>query len=213
MSTTSPHPSRETTGTATRPRSDDAHSAGRVDPTPTGHTAVVSRAGARWLAVTRIALGVTFLWAFLDKTFGLGYSTGSARSWLSGGSPTKGFLSHVEVGPLTDLFHALAGNVVVDWVFMLGLLGIGVALITGVGLWIAAASGAVMMMMMWAAEWPPAQLTTAGEPSGSTNPLVDYHLLYALMLITLAVLRAGHTWGLADRWGASALGRRFPWAR
>jgi thiosulfate dehydrogenase [quinone] large subunit len=26
-------------------------------------------------------------------TFGLGYSTSSAQSWLNGGSPTKGFLS------------------------------------------------------------------------------------------------------------------------
>lgn len=33
----------------------------------------------------------TSLWAFLDKTFGLGYSTRVAKAWVNGGSPTKGF--------------------------------------------------------------------------------------------------------------------------
>ena len=44
------------------------------------------------LILLRLALGVEFLWAFVDKLFGLGYSTPSARAWLNGGSPTKGFL-------------------------------------------------------------------------------------------------------------------------
>src|SRR5688500_8924937 len=42
-------------------------------------------------AVTRRCLGWTFLWPFLDKTFGLGYAAPSADAWLSGGSPTRGF--------------------------------------------------------------------------------------------------------------------------
>src|ERR671919_2338782 len=32
--------------------------------------------GARFWGVLRIAMGTTFLWAFLDKAFGLGFSTG-----------------------------------------------------------------------------------------------------------------------------------------
>jgi thiosulfate dehydrogenase [quinone] large subunit len=43
------------------------------------------------LAGIRLALGWIFLWAFLDKTFGLGHETIAAKSWLNGGSPTKGF--------------------------------------------------------------------------------------------------------------------------
>ena len=50
-------------------------------------------AGLRALAGLRIATGFIFLWAFLDKLFGLGYSTASAKSWIHGGSPTKGYLS------------------------------------------------------------------------------------------------------------------------
>ena len=50
-------------------------------------------------ALGRIGLGWTFLWAFLDKVFGLGFSTPSDRSWLSGGSPTEGFLANSAAGP------------------------------------------------------------------------------------------------------------------
>ena len=37
--------------------------------------AMLTRTAARALAVLRIATGFVFLWAFLDKTFGLGYAT------------------------------------------------------------------------------------------------------------------------------------------
>jgi thiosulfate dehydrogenase [quinone] large subunit len=47
--------------------------------------------------------------AFLDTTFGLGYATPAARAWINGGSPTKGFLSNVAVGPFESTFHAWAG--------------------------------------------------------------------------------------------------------
>ena len=43
-----------------------------------------------------------------------------------------------------------------------------------------------MMLGMWAAEWPLDKVTSAGEPSMSTNPIVDYHIIYALALIALA---------------------------
>ncbi|KYH44731.1 DoxX family membrane protein [Branchiibius sp. NY16-3462-2] len=154
----------------------------------------------RVLAVLRIATGFIFLWAFLDKTFGLGYSTPSARAWINGGSPTKGFLSHVEVGPLQSFFHSIAGNPVADWLFMLGLLAIGVALIVGAGLRLAAIGATLMMAMMWIAEWPLAQTTATGDPSGSTNPIVDYHVIYALVAIVCALSYAGRTWGIGSWW-------------
>ena len=60
-----------------------------------------------WLSVSRILIGLVFLWAFFDKLFGLGFATTADKSWLSGGSPTTGFLSHVQ-GPFADVFNALA---------------------------------------------------------------------------------------------------------
>lgn len=173
--------------------------------------ALITSAAAQWLAVTRIVLGLIFVWAFLDKTFGLGYATPSARAWINGGSPTGGFLSHVEVGPFAGAFQALAGNALVDWLFMIGLLGIGAALTLGVGLRVAAVAGAAMMILMWAAEWPPALITLTGDPSGSVNPLLDYHLVYGLVLAVLATTGAGRVWGLASAWQRTRFVHRFPW--
>jgi thiosulfate dehydrogenase (quinone) large subunit len=168
---------------------------------------------ARFLAVTRVVVGFVFLWAFLDKAFGWGYATASEKAWINGGSPTKGFLSGVEAGPFQSTFRDIAGAAWADWLFMLGLLAIGAALVLGVALRIAAASGTLMMALMWAAEWPPAQHTSAGAPTMSTNPLVDYHVVYAFVLIALALTYAGHTWGLGRRWAALDVVRRNPWLR
>jgi thiosulfate dehydrogenase [quinone] large subunit len=172
---------------------------------------VITTGAARFLAVFRVVIGFEFLWAFLDKTFGLGYATPAARAWINGGSPTKGFLSRVAVGPFESILHSWAGAAWADWLFMAGLLGIGIALILGVGLRIAAVSGTVMMLLMWAAEWPLAKVTSAGEPSMSTNPIVDYHIIYALVLIALALTYAGHTWGLGRLWARLPFVQRNPW--
>jgi thiosulfate dehydrogenase (quinone) large subunit len=129
-----------------------------------------------------------------------GYSTPSDRAWINGGSPTQGFLSNVAVGPFEETFKSMAGAWWADWVFMLGLLGIGIALILGVALRISAVAGTIMMLLMWAAEWPPDKTTSAGEPSMSTNPLIEYHIIYALVVIVLAATYAGHTWGLGRPW-------------
>ena len=42
------------------------------------------------IAVARIMLGFVFLWAFLDKTMGLGFATKYGESWVNGVSPTAG---------------------------------------------------------------------------------------------------------------------------
>jgi len=176
-------------------------------------TTVPDDRAARPLAVLRIVTGLVFLWAFFDKAFGLGYSTVAERAWINGGSPTKGFLGHVAVGPLQSTFRGWAGAPWADWLFMLGLLAIGVALVLGIGLRIAAVSAALMMLLMWAAEWPLAQHTSAGEPSGSTNPLLDYHVIYAIVAIALAYAAAGDTWGLGRIWAKLPFVQTNHWLR
>src|SRR5690606_6862690 len=52
------------------------------------------------LAAARIAIGWVFLWAFLDKTFGLGFATAREDAWINGGSPTFGFLNFATEGKL-----------------------------------------------------------------------------------------------------------------
>ncbi|MEU4654594.1 hypothetical protein AB0G32_11685, partial [Streptomyces sp. NPDC023723] len=76
-------------------------------------------------ASARLLMGFVFLWAFLDKTFGFGYATVSGRGWVDGGSPAEGFLGRVAVGPMESTFRAWAGDAWADWLFMLGLLGVG----------------------------------------------------------------------------------------
>lgn len=175
--------------------------------------AMVSRTGAIALAVLRIATGFVFLWAFLDKTFGLNYSTPSSRSWINGGSPTKGFLSSVAVGPFQSMFHSMAGKGWADWLFMLALLGVGLAMVLGVGVRIGAVAGVLLLAMMWFAEFPLAQHTSSGAASGSTNPLTDYHFIYAVALIVLAVTYAGDTWGLGRLWARLPFVRDHAWLR
>ncbi|MGI5239692.1 hypothetical protein [Dactylosporangium sp. CA-139066] len=172
---------------------------------------MLTRTAAKALAVVRYATGFVFLWAFADKLLGLGYSTPSAKAWINGGNPTKGFLSSVKAGPLESAFHSMAGTWWANALFMFGLLGVGLALIAGVGLRIAAASGTLMMAMMWLAEFPPAQHTSAGAPTGSTNPLTDYHFIYAAVMIALAAAYAGHTWGLGRLWAKLPFVQRNRW--
>ncbi|AVT31222.1 MULTISPECIES: DoxX family membrane protein [unclassified Plantactinospora] len=173
--------------------------------------AMLTKTGAKALAVLRVSTGFVFLWAFLDKTFGLGYSTPGERAWINGGSPTEGFLSHVSVGPFESVAHSIAGAWWANWLFMLGMLAVGVALIAGIGLRVAAASGALIMVLMWFAEFPLAQHNSAGEPTGSTNPFMDYHLVYAVVLVVLAATYAGHTWGLGRMWARLPFVQRHRW--
>ncbi len=163
-------------------------------------TVSVSRLGGVAIAALRLSLGFVFLWAFLDKTFGLNYSTSSERAWINGGSPTKGFLASVDFGPFQSFFNTIAGAWWANLLFMAGLFAIGVALILGVGLRLAAVGAVLMMAMMWAAEWPLARFTSTGDPTGSTNPLTDYHWIYALAAVVLAVIGAGRFFGLGNWW-------------
>lgn len=154
------------------------------------------------IGVTRLALGWTFLWPFLDKTFGLGHETASADAWINGGSPTSGFLGHATAGPFASFYQGLAGHAVFDWLFMLGLLGIGVALIAGVAVRLAAAAGSLLLVLMWSAVLPPAN-----------NVFMDEHIIYALVLGVLALSAAGRTLGLGSTWESLPIVKRMPFLR
>jgi thiosulfate dehydrogenase (quinone) large subunit len=153
-------------------------------------------------AAIRLSLGFIFLWAFLDKVFGLGHDTTSAKSWINGGSPTKGFLGSATQGPLASLYHAIAGNPLTDVLFMAALLGIGAALLLGVAMRLAGIAGAALTVLMWSAVLPPA-----------SNPFMDDHLVYAAVLILLVLLGAENTLGLGRRWAQVPLVQRVPWLR
>jgi thiosulfate dehydrogenase [quinone] large subunit len=129
-------------------------------------------------------LGSVFLWAFLDKAFGLGYATPREGSWFNGGSPASGYLASRQ-GTFGDLFQGMAGQAWVDWSFMLGMLLVGTALVLGVALWPAAVGATALMGMLWLSALPL-----------ENNPAVDDHLVYIAAAVALAATRAGDTLGL-----------------
>jgi len=154
------------------------------------------------MAAARISLGWVFLWAFLDKAFGLGHETAHGAAWIRGGSPTKGFLAFAAVGPFKGLYHSIAGATWADWLFMVGLLAIGVALLLGVTMRLAAASGALMLVLMWTVALPPAN-----------NLFMDDHLIYAMLLVILAAAGAGATLGLGRWWERLPLVSKNGWLK
>lgn len=146
-------------------------------------------------SIARVGLGYIFLWAFLDKLFGLKFSTcktsgiGCSQAWIHGGSPTSGFLGHAASGPFAGFYHHLAGHMVVDWIFMLGLLFVGVGLFFGAWIKSAAVAGMVMLALMWSALlWPV------------SAPGVDEHIIYILVLFGLLATDSKPKWILKPGW-------------
>lgn len=161
-------------------------------------------------AMVRIALGFTFLWAFLDKLLGLGFATCRSaetntvtvlceKAWVNGGSPTTGFLQFAAKGPLAPFYQSLAGNAFIDVLFMAGLFLIGFALVAGIGMKIASISGVLLMMMMWSSLLLP-----------ENNPLIDDHVIYSLALLGLLASNKRQVWGLRSWWIKQSLVKRLP---
>ncbi|MEU4605436.1 hypothetical protein AB0F43_20835 [Kribbella sp. NPDC023972] len=63
---------------------------------------------------------------------------------------------------------------------------VGLALILGIGMRIAAVTGALLYVLMWTAALPP-----------ENNPVLDDHILGAITLVALALVAAGNVWGRA----------------
>ena len=124
----------------------------------------------------RYSMGLIFLWAFIDKTFGLGFATKSASAWIAGGSPTYGFLTFAAKGPLAGFFQGLAGVPLVDWAFMLGLLFVGGTLLANKFVRWGALAGSAMLALMYLALLLP-----------ENNPLIDDHIIYILVLAHVAL--------------------------
>lgn len=150
-----------------------------------------------WTGV-RLLMGWSFLWAFLDKTFGLGFATcrveetgaievGCDAALISGGSPTYGFLTFATEGSHTGLlFDWMAPSApdainLADVGFMLGLLLLGLGLLLGVAVRTAAISGAALLAFMFLAAdvWP------------ENNPVTNSHVVEVVALLGVATVGAG----------------------
>ena len=179
-------------------------------PATEGTGPVLTSAATKVLSVLRIAFGLTFLWAFFDKLLALGYATGrnaetgvvemfGDAAWINGGSPTYGFLAFGADGPFQGFYNSIAGAGWANWLFMLGLLGIGLAVTFGFGVRIAGVAGLVLYVMMWTVALPPAN-----------NPVLDEHILGGLTMLVLGLMLTGDHWGVGKAWARVPLVQKYP---
>lgn len=196
----------DATGPVTR-----AGEAGRlVPPAVTGYV---------W-GVLRLAIGWTFLWAFLDKMFGLGFATCRAEegssidfacsaAFIKGGSPTFGFLTFGAAESHTGgLFDWLASSSptsqnVVDWIFMIALLGAGITLMLGIMVRIGGIGAALLLVFMY----------LAGSVWPENNPFMDDHLIEAVALVGVVLAGGGRWLGLGRRWERIGFVQRHAWLK
>lgn len=182
----------------------------REDVPTTGEGTILSRNAGMAVALLRIVVGWTFLWAFLDKTFALGFATGKdpetgvvdrfgPDAWINEGNPTYGFLTFGADGPFEDFYHSIAGDAWTNWAFMLGLLLIGTAFLLGIATRLATLGGVIMYVMMWTVVLPP-----------ENNPITDDHILGAAAVLVLGAVQAGHYFGLGRQWEKLPIVQRFP---
>ena len=166
----------------------------------------------RVFGALRLAAGWTFLWAFLDKAFALGFTTGRLEdgtidffaqngAWLNGGSPTAGVVGFaIDGSPFKDAIQTVSGFQMtelgpqvagwVDAVYMLSMLLIGLGLILGIGTRLAAIGGIAWMAIFYGATaiWP------------EHNPVVDDHVVLAIVMVGLILANAGRYYGLGKAW-------------
>ncbi len=145
----------------------------------------------------RLLLGWSFLWAFLDKMFGLGFATcrleggginfGCDAAMMSGGSPTYGVLNFATQGSRTgDLFDWMAPSApdainLADVGFMAALLLGGAALMLGIGVRVAAVGGAILMAFMF----------LAIDVFPENNPINSSHVIEMAAFLGIAYVGAG----------------------
>jgi thiosulfate dehydrogenase (quinone) large subunit len=129
----------------------------------------------------RLTMAWTFLYAASHQVFVPSFSV-------------VGFLSHTKT--FHDVFVVFTTPTVAPITTFLveyGHLLIGLSLLTGLMVRVSASFGVLLMCIYWFAhmDWPFIENTN--------NFIVDYHVVYAGVLVYLVVKKAGRVWGM-DGW-------------
>jgi thiosulfate dehydrogenase [quinone] large subunit len=131
----------------------------------------------------RFVMAWTFLYAASHQVFVPGWTV-------------FGFLNHTKTfHDFFAIFTTPTMAPITTFFVEYGHLLIGLSLLAGLMVRVSAAFGVVLMITYWFAhmDWPFIENTN--------NFIVDYHLVYAGVLVTLIVTRAGHVFGLDVREG------------
>ena len=129
----------------------------------------------------RMTMAWTFLYAASHQVFVPDFSV-------------VGFLSHTKTfHGFFAVFTTPAMAPITTFMVEYGHLLIGLSLLTGLMVRVSASFGILLMILYWFAhmDWPFIENTN--------NFIVDYHLVYAGVLVYLIVRHAGHVFGL-DAW-------------
>jgi len=126
----------------------------------------------------RVAMAWTFLYAASHQVFDPSWSV-------------VGFLSQTKT--FHDLFAVFTTPTmapITTFLVEYGHLLIGLSLLLGFMVRVSASFGVMLMLIYWMAhmDWPFIE--------NKNNFILDYHLVYAGVLVFLIVKRAGHVWGL-----------------
>ena len=126
----------------------------------------------------RLTMAWTFLYASSHQVFDPNFTV-------------VGFLSHTKT--FHDLFSIFTTPTMAPITTILveyGHLLIGLSLLFGLMVRVSASFGVLLMLTYWMAhmDWPFIE--------NKNNFIVDYHLVYAGVLVLLIVKQAGHVWGL-----------------
>ena len=128
-------------------------------------------AGEYMLACFRILVGWLFLWPFFDKIFGLGFQTPKGQGWIDGVSPSSQVM-YVADGVFEDFYNAIAGNLLIDILFLMALLIIGITLIIGIASKLTTLFSIMFLVVIYTLCIPPVD-----------NPIIDYHLVLCAGLL------------------------------
>ena len=140
----------------------------------------------------RLTMAWTFLYAASHQVFVPSFSV-------------VGFLSHTKT--FHDVFVVFTTPTmapITTFLVEYGHLLIGLSLLVGLMVRVSASFGVLLMAIYWFAhmDWPFIENTN--------NFIVDYHVVYAGVLVYLVVKKAGHVWGL-DGWAENLrLMRQYP---
>lgn len=136
-----------------------------------------------FLFIFRLLMAWTFLFAASHQ---VGNARFSAAAFLK---QTKTF--HDVYAPLT----APSLDPILTFLVSYGHLLIGLSLLVGLFVRVSASCGVLLLMLYWTAhmDWPYIE--------NQNNFIVDYHIVYSVVLVLLAVKGAGKIWGL-DAWVA-----------
>ena len=140
----------------------------------------------------RLTMAWTFLYAASHQVFVPSFSV-------------VGFLNHTKTfHDVFVIFTTPTTAPITTYLVEYGHLLIGLSLLIGLMVRVSASFGVLLMAIYWFAhmDWPFIENTN--------NFIVDYHVVYAGVLVYLIVKKAGHVWGL-DGWAENLqIVRQYP---